>query len=142
MNPATNDRRITASGGSCDQEVIRALETTMEANMRPSQNQPLNRGNGAEGEGFEPSRPLRAYPLSRRAHSAGLCDPSGAGEGYEGLTDPDNRRQRRSAKNRLRRSPHSSASTPRITSGWWLRRSSRGMSHSDSTAPAFGSVAP
>jgi hypothetical protein len=31
----------------------------------------------AEGGGFEPPRPLRAYPLSRRAHSAGLCDPSG-----------------------------------------------------------------
>jgi hypothetical protein len=27
----------------------------------------------AEGEGFEPPRPLQAYPLSRRAHSTGLC---------------------------------------------------------------------
>lgn len=30
----------------------------------------------AEGEGFEPPRPLQAYPLSRRAHSTGLCHPS------------------------------------------------------------------
>jgi hypothetical protein len=29
---------------------------------------PLTWGDVAEGEGFEPSRPLRAYPLSRRAH--------------------------------------------------------------------------
>ena len=30
----------------------------------------------AVGEGFEPPRPVRVYPRSKRAHSARLCQPT------------------------------------------------------------------
>ncbi len=78
MNTHANPRLITGSGASCDQDVIRAPGAPEALEAVSVRKPPLTWENVAEGEGFEPSRPSRAYPLSRRAHSAGLCDPSGS----------------------------------------------------------------
>src|SRR5438270_12990435 len=48
----------------------------------------------------------------------------------------------RSRKNSRSIAPHSSARTPLVTATRWLRRASRRMSKSVSTAPALGSATP
>ena len=50
--------------------------------------------------------------------------------------------RRLSRKNSTRILPHSSARTPAVTDGRWLRRGSRQRSPSEPTNPAFGSEAP
>lgn len=76
-------------------------------------------------------RKLALHTLSRRAPSS--TRRHHRGEAYRTL---------RRTKNSESSAPHSAASTPANTSGRWLRRRSRTTSHSDPTAPAFGSTAP
>lgn len=76
-------------------------------------------------------RKLALHTLSRRA-------PSSTRRHHRGRAYPT----LRCAKNSISGAAHSSAITSAITSGRWLRRRSRTTSHSDPTAPAFGSTAP
>jgi hypothetical protein len=68
MNTHTDPRLITGSGASCDQDVIRAPGAREAVEAASSRKPPLTWADVAEGEGFEPSRSLHPYPLSRRAH--------------------------------------------------------------------------
>ncbi len=67
MKPNSMPLLITDSSAPCDQDVIRAL-LPQDSRKAPSERKaPLSRWYVAEGEGFEPSRPVKAYPLSRQA---------------------------------------------------------------------------
>ena len=102
--------------------------------------------------GFEPTEGLPPHTLSRRAPSAtrrlhrrraypNPCVRAAPGAGAALPARPYSL-DRRVAKKSRSRAPHSWASTPPMTSGWWFRRVSRSRSHSDPAAPALGSAAP
>src|SRR5438270_8689977 len=82
--------------------------------------------------GFEPTEELPPHTLSRRA-------PLAARTLHR---ERAYRASRRETNQSRRIAAHSSAKTPDTTSGRWLSRRSRTTSHSDPTAPAFGSAAP
>ena len=128
-SPATrNSHRKSSRDHSCDQGALKTTSTT------PQQASDLQgcRRRLAVAVGFEPTDGLHRHTLSRRA-------PSAARTRHRRR---DYRTPRCCRKKSVSTSPDSAASTPATTSGRWLSRRSRTTSHSEPTAPAFGSSAP